>query len=135
MKRDITKERIQLFIHLTKAARYNEVLKEEYRRLGKKILKELVEIIGLKKGEYDIRWNPGGIACSGDHTLHTDWFYLDLSDNVGSGWFFYRTCKSRKDYTGGTNRIVHWDFLVNYGLQELANVIKRDYPRQPKITL
>jgi DNA topoisomerase VI subunit B len=128
MKRDITKERIQLFIHLTKAASYNKILKEEFRRLGKKILKELIEIMGLQKGEYDIRWNPGGIACSGDHILHTDWFYLALDD----GWFYYRTCKNRKDYTGGVNRIVHWDFLVNYGLQELSNAIKRDCPQHEK---
>ena len=119
----ITEPQLRRFVTLTRKACYNEVNKEEYKKLGRRILKELAETMGLQKGEYDIRWNPGGIACSGDHTLHTDWFYLDLSDNLGSGWFYYRTCKSRKDYTGGTNRIVYWDFLINHGLQELADKI------------
>ena len=125
----ITQKQIERFIALTSGSSYNSELKEEYKKLGRKILKSLAEIMGLQKGEFDIHWNPGGIAISGDHILHTDWFYLALDDNINCGWFYYRTCTSRKDYTGGHNRITHWHFLKNYGLEELAKAINRDCPR------
>jgi len=116
------------FVNLSSGSSYNEERKEEYRKLGRKILKSLAEILNLKKGEYDIRWNPGGIAVSGDHTLHTDWFYLALHDNLGSGWFYYRTCKSRKDYCGGPNIIYPWTKFTAHGLEQLAVEILCDCP-------
>lgn len=125
----ITQKQLERFIHLTSHSHYNSELKEEYRKLGRKVLKVLAEIMGLQKGEFEIRWNPGGIAVSGDHTLHTDWFYLALHDNLGSSWFYYRTCTSRQDYTGGQNRIIQWNFLKTYGLEELAKAINCGCPR------
>jgi len=95
------------FVRLTRDAIDDYINKQQYRSLGRKILKEIAKSIGLKTGEFDIRWNPGGQACSGDHVLHADYFYLALHDNLASGWFYYRTCKGRKDYTGGMNRVVH----------------------------
>lgn len=113
------------FATLTSRSGYNDELKEDYRKLGRKILKAIVELVGLKKGEYDIRWNPGGIAVSGDHTLHTDKFYLALHDNCGTGWFYWRTCKGRKDYTGGPNQVYAWSTLTVYGLETLAATLKK----------
>jgi len=80
--------------------------------------------MGLTEGQYDIRWNAGGQACSGDHILHTDRVYLALHDNIGSGWFYWRKCNGRKDYRGmERNRIVSWtDFLAN-GLKPLAEAM------------
>jgi hypothetical protein len=125
----VKQSELERFVALTKEAQYDYFNKEEYRRLGRKLLKAIAELLELKKEDFDIRWNPGGIACSGDHTLHTDWFYLALHDNLGSGWFYYRTCKSRKDYSGGTNRIFYWDRLMKMGLNMLAADIIRDCPR------
>jgi hypothetical protein len=79
----------------------------------------------LQKSEYDVWWNPGGIACSGDHTLHTDKVYLALHDNINFGWFYFRTCKGRKDYSGGTNQIVHWSELKRDGLDCLVGKLKK----------
>jgi hypothetical protein len=121
----ITQSDLVRFVNLTGSARYyNEERKAEYRKLGKRILKELADLIGLKKGEFDIRWNPGGIACSGDHILHTDKVYVALHDNIGSGWFYWRTCQGRKDYTGGPNQIVAWTKLTAHGLEPLARILK-----------
>ena len=120
----ITQKQINRFVTLTREAVYNEEKKAEYRRLGRKILTEIANLMGLQKGEYDIRWNPGGIACSGDHTLHTDRVYVALHDNLGSGWFYWRTCKGRKDYSGGQNQIVRWDTLQKHGLNSLVEVLK-----------
>lgn len=112
------------FVNLTRSARYNEELKEEFRKLGKRILTELADRMGLKKGEFEIRWNAGGIACSGDHTLHTDKVYVALHDNIDTGWFYWRTCNGRKDYSGGRNRIVYWTKFTGYGLEPLADILK-----------
>jgi len=110
------------FAVMTRLACYNEDFKDQYKKLGRRILKEIAKLMGLKKGEFDIRWNPGGIACSGDHTLHTDKIYVALHDNCGTGWFYWRTCEGRKDYTGGSNQIVQWDEFVS--IRGWDNLIK-----------
>ena len=130
----ITRKQLERFVTLTKEAQYDYINKEEYRKLGRRILKRVVELMGLNKGEYDIRWNPGGQACSGDHTLHANWFYLALHDNIGSGWFYFRTCKGRKDYTGGHNQIVNWSWLIVHGLEELVVRIAEGCP-EPELTM
>ena len=56
----ITKSDLIFFANLSSTSDYDDVRKEKYRKLGKKILKESVKISGLQKGEYEIRWNPGG---------------------------------------------------------------------------
>ena len=99
----ITRNQLQRFAQLAHICGYNSELKAEYQRLGKKILKKIVDCLGLKRGEYRLSWNPGGIAVSGDHTLHTDKFYLALSDNCNMGSFYYRTCSSMRDYCGNQN--------------------------------
>lgn len=119
-----TQSQLNRFIALTREACYDYVNKQEYRRLGRKILKELREKLGLNDENCDIRFNPGGIACSGDHTLHGDKIYVALHDNIGSGWFYYRSCKGRKDYCGGHNQIVTWDKFLRVGIDGLANEIR-----------
>ena len=121
----ITQRELVEFVNLTSSARYDYFNKQRYKNLGRKILKELVSLIGLEKGEYDIRWNPGGEACSGDHTLHTNKFYLALHDNLSTGWFYWRTCQGRKDYTGGPNQLYNWTTLTAYGLTLLADTLKK----------
>jgi hypothetical protein len=120
----------QNFVTLTRLACYNETHKAEYKKLGRRILKEIAKQMGLQKGEFDIRWNPGGIACSGDHTLHTDKVYVALHDNIGSGWFYWRKCHGRKDY--GTvmdcpNQIVYWNptFMSEGGWNNLIETLKQ----------
>ena len=119
----ISSKELTRFIALTRLACYNEVNKQEYKRLGRKILKYIAFKMNLVEGTYDIRFNPGGVACSGDHTLHTDKVYLALNDNLGFGWFFYRTCDGRKDYSGGPNIIVEWRELQDEGLDYLARCL------------
>ena len=68
----------------------------------------LAKDLGLPKGTYTIRSNPGGIAVLGDVYLHHDRFYVNFSgymcENPCGGTGYYRTCNGRKDYTGGYNR-------------------------------
>jgi hypothetical protein len=113
------------FVQLTRSACYDSTteLKNEYKRLGRKILKELAANLNIATN-CDIRFNPGGIACSGDHTLHGDNIYVALHDNIGSGWFYYRSCKGRQDYCGGQNRIVTWEKFLKIGIGGLADEIR-----------
>lgn len=125
---NITRSELNEFVYLTKAAQCDYIRKERYRKLGRKILSALAKHMKLQRGEYDIRWNPGGVACSGDHTLHANWFYLALHDNCGLGQFYFRTCKGRKDYCGGANQIVYWNQLIEGGIRDLAWRIERGCP-------
>ena len=104
------------------SASYNEANKTKFKREGMSLLRKVVKILGLEKGTYDLRYNAGGIAVSGDCTLHTDNFYvrfnLDCCD-----WVLVRTCKSRKDYTGGMNRQYPLRQLQQEGAEGLAQFI------------
>lgn len=129
----VTPKHLARFVELTKLASYDYSgdgettgsLKQEFKNLGRRILKHIAEELKLVPGTYDIRWNPGGIACSGDHTLHTDKFYVALHDNIGSGWFYWRTVGGRRDYTGGPNQIVTWkQLLAPGGLDKLIRDLR-----------
>jgi hypothetical protein len=96
------------------------IKKEVFHKEGKKFLKNLAEELGLKKGDYDLRSNMGGIAVSGEVTLHTDKLYVQLYEScVGERGIhvLYRTCKGRKDYAGGSNNMVSMERLAeNQGM-------------------
>lgn len=85
-----------------------------YRKLafhskGKAVLRAVAKELGLQSGSYDIRSNLGGVAVSGEMTLHGERIYISLSD-MG---FMYRSCQGRKDYTGGANHWMKWDSLLD----------------------
>lgn len=80
--------------------------KQNFKKLGKKAFKELAEYIGLK--EYDVNFNPGGPAVSGDLTLMGMFnsnigIYISLNKDGFSNGVLYRSIKSMKDYSGGNN--------------------------------
>lgn len=73
-------------------------------------LRMLATELGFDRKDYGIRSNEGGIAGSGEITLHTDTLYVQISqwamdgDNIS---FLIRGCKSRKDCTGMGNHSMH----------------------------
>ncbi len=101
---------------LTVAARLwqrdgDDARKREFKNAARDYLKHLALDLGLPAGSYDIRWNAGGPAVSGDATLHHERLYVHVSATFGHGpidnarpWFYARSCKGRRDYTGGDNR-------------------------------
>lgn len=99
---------------------YEDANKASFRRLALRLLKEVAEIMGLNKGTCDIRYNPGGIAVSGDATLHGEKVYVSLNADGFSGGILVRSCKGRKDYVGGTNRWFSLDRLIESGANGLA---------------
>lgn len=106
-------------VRLGRLAPYNEGMKAAFKKESMSFLRSLAKKLQLNKGDYSIRFNPGGIAVSGDATLHHNNFYLTIS-GTGSYW---RTCNGQKDYTGGQNR---WavGFGCEYGTEALIIAIR-----------
>lgn len=86
---------------------YNQEAKDKFHRAAKKALKKIAEDIGLNKEEYDLRSNKGGIAVSGEVTLHGDKIYIQISKEcMPNTEIMYRACYGRKDYCGKTNNFM-----------------------------
>ncbi len=102
-------------------ASYNETNKQAFHAESKKMLRALAKELGLKAGQYDVRSNMGGIAVSGEITLHSDTLYVQFSQSGLTGErFMWRRCNGRKDYTGGQNQWMPW-----VELQSLAVVASK----------
>ncbi len=98
---------------------YDDAGKKEFHSAGKSALRKIAQSLGLEKGTYDIRSNAGGIAVSGEITLHSDSLYIQIFQScVRMGRdktsIMYRTCKGRKDYSGGSNNFMDISDLKNF---------------------
>lgn len=93
---------------------YNQDKKNEYHRLARQYLAYIAKLLGLPKGSFDVRSNMGGIAVSGEIALHADDVYVQMSQFPAmSNDILVRTCKSRKDFTGGQNQWIPSDLIVD----------------------
>jgi len=96
---------------------YNDAFKAKFRLVGKKAMKELARLLGLRT--FDIQFNPGGIAVSGDLRLMGMWsegngVYISMNKDFPSapyGQILYRTIKHMKDFTGGPNQWMSYETL------------------------
>jgi hypothetical protein len=93
---------------------YNARAKSDFLRMSRQLAIIMANRLGLNEDQYDVRTNKGGIAVSGEVTLHTDTHYIQFSQS-GQG-ILVRTCKDRKDYTGGRNHYVKYESLRDLGL-------------------
>lgn len=92
---------------------YDAPAKHAFHSHARRQLKQLAAALGLSPGAYDLRSNQGGIAVSGEVTLHADHLYVQASQpatghNTG---VLFRTCEGRKDYHGGPNNFASLDLL------------------------
>lgn len=104
------------FINIaTTPVAYNEAAKREFLRTGRQMAMMLAAKLGLNEDQYEIRVNKGGIAVSGEVTLHTDTHYIQFCQSSGvlEKGFLVRACNGRKDYTGSRNYFVNWEDLRN----------------------
>lgn len=92
----------------TKSCSYNEQQKRRFHTTARLRLKKLAAELHLPAGSYDVRSNKAGIAVSGEVTLHHTSAYIQVGQfGMSSGHgILIRTCKGRKDYTGGPNHFV-----------------------------
>src|SRR5262245_57277995 len=86
---------------------YNAQRKARFHSMGRARLQLLAKELGLPKGSFEIRSNQGGIAVSGEVTLHHEKVYVQIAQSClgNSVGILSRKCNGRKDYTGGRN---HW---------------------------
>lgn len=87
---------------------YDEQQKRRFHTTARSRLKKLAAELALPPGSFDLRSNKAGIAVSGEITLHHDRVYIQVGQfGMSSGHgILIRTCKDRKDYTGGANHFV-----------------------------
>lgn len=81
-------------------------LKELFHKQGRTFLRNLAKALDLGPGQYDLRSNKGGIAVSGEVTLHSDRLYAQLYQSaIGPTGvqLMYRSCDGRKDFCGHLN--------------------------------
>lgn len=91
-----------------RSASYDAQQKQLFHRHARARLKALALEMKFPSGSYDLRSNPGGIAVSGEITLHHDAVYIQVCQPA-TGWdsgVMIRSCKGRRDYTGGSNNFV-----------------------------
>lgn len=123
----ITKNQIKKYVQLGYASPYNPEIKDQYKKLGRKILRYIAKKMNLTN--YNIRYNPAGIAMAGDHTLHNENFYLTLNTDCQSTWFMYRSCKGLTDYTGGSNQIMAWSKLIDMGMDAFIDRLNSQFKK------
>jgi hypothetical protein len=111
----------------------NAEFKQLFHRDGILLLRRLARDLGLDADQYDIRSNPGGVAVSGEVTLHTDHLYVQLSPSpYGHGEFdiLYRRCRGRSDYSGERNHFLPLSALEDYPafLRRIRSLLPNDPP-------
>lgn len=89
----------------TKSCSYDDAQKRRFHATARSRLKQLAAELHLPPGTFEIRSNRGGIAVSGEVTLHHDRAYVQVGQfGLSSGHgILIRTCEDRRDYTGGAN--------------------------------
>jgi len=76
-------------------------------------LRRLAAELGFPPASFDLRSNQGGIAVSGEITLHHARVYVQVcqpSTRADSG-ILIRTCDGQRDYTGGRNHFAPLSML------------------------
>jgi hypothetical protein len=96
---------------------YKVTEKNDFHSKGRAVLRQIADALGLAKGTYDIRSNTGGIAVSGEVTLHGENIYVQFSQSslgISTLDILFRTVKGRKDYTGGRNNFMKFTDLLDF---------------------
>ena len=109
---------------------YDEEQKRAFHKTGRERLTALAAKLNFEPGGFDLKSNQGGIAVSGEVTLHADTLYVQVcqpATGCDSG-ILIRTCKGRKDYTGGPNNFAPLSYLDN--IEALAGYCQRVLDRE-----
>jgi len=111
-----------------KRVAYDDDAKRLFHHHARRQLRLLAAALDLAPDSFDVRNNQGGIAVSGEITLHAGHLYVQACQPAtghDSGVLF-RTCIGRKDYARGRNNFASLDLLNNPG--QLARTIRKACP-------
>ena len=92
---------------------YDGEQKKAFHRQARIALRALAKELRFPEGAYDLRSNRGGVAVSGEITLHHDRIYIQVcqpATGADSG-ILIRTCEGRRDYDGGRNHLAPLSLL------------------------
>lgn len=109
--------------NIARRAKFDYAGKHRFKRSALALLKQVDKALNLNA---DIRYNSGGMAVSGEATLHADKVYVQIMD--GDLGILYRTVKGRKDYSGGCNHWYSWRALDANGARGLTDAVKAIIP-------
>lgn len=84
---------------------YQSDRKRRFHSTARTRLRHLAQELGFATGSFDVRSNHGGIAVSGEITLHHDDIYVQVCQpaTLADTAILIRTCAGRRDYAGGRN--------------------------------
>ena len=104
---------------------YNATNKAQFKKLAMSTLRKLAKTLMLNKEDYSVRFNAGGIAVSGEATLHHKGIYIVVSQFFGSKTVLYRTCTSQDDFVGGVNNYANaLDLLSDSFIAQIQRMIE-----------
>jgi hypothetical protein len=89
-----------------KRVSYDPGAKRLFHTHARRQLLALAAALGFAPCAFDLRSNRGGIAVSGEVTLHADRLALGAYSGI-----LFRSCDGRRDYTGGVNNFASLDLL------------------------
>lgn len=113
----------------TQPCAYDDAQKRRFHSTARARLRQLAVALRLAAGSFDLRSNQGGIAVSGEITLHHEEVYIQVSQSAlgGNMGILIRTCRGRRDYTGGPNNFAALDLLDD--IPALAAIVRRVAPQ------
>ena len=103
---------------------YEPHRKRRFHSAARARLRHLAAELGFSPTSFDLRSNKGGIAVSGEITLHHEHVYIQIcqpATRADSG-ILIRTCEGRRDYTGGRNHFAPLSMLDD--IEALAHLVR-----------
>ena len=92
---------------------YEPHRKRRFHSAARARLRHLAAELAFPPTSFDLRSNKGGIAVSGEITLHHEHVYIQVcqpATGADSG-ILIRTCEGRRDYAGGRNHLATLSML------------------------
>lgn len=97
--------------------------KYRFKQLGGKVLRRLAKDLGLPQGSYEVRYNAGGSAVTGESTLRANGIYVHLGWDFGSGLYYRRA--SLDDPYGARSQNHHWRYEDFVRWDDFVTVVHR----------
>ena len=94
-----------------------------FHQCGKALRRRSAQDVGYGKGSDDLRSTKGGLAVSGENTLHRDDLSIQCAQRSRGPAhdIVSRACKNRQDCTVGRNHSMRFDDLRDYPMVRTAS--------------